>query len=96
MKSLKFNLFLLFAALFVSSCGSESTSDWSQADKDQWLKSCQETFVNKAVKEEDKDQLEDLCKCMLEVTSRDYTVEEAENLTEDQERKLLENCDYSW
>jgi hypothetical protein len=96
MKTLKFSILFLFSVLLFSSCGSESKSDWSQADQDKWMKSCQENLVNKVVKEEDKDQLEDLCKCMLKVTSSEYTAEEAANLSEDQERKLLENCDYSW
>ncbi|MCB0497369.1 MAG: hypothetical protein KDC79_14605 [Cyclobacteriaceae bacterium] len=85
----------LAALLSLSSCN-QSKSDWSQEDKDKWLKTCNDTFANNAVRQDDKEQLEDLCKCMLDETSRKYTVEEAANLTIDDQRKLLENCNYSW
>jgi hypothetical protein len=96
MKTFKFAILFFISSLAISSCGHNHQSEWSQADKDKWLKTCQETFVDKAENETDKEQLEDLCKCMLDVTSRDYTVEEAVNLTDEQERKLLQNCNYNW
>jgi hypothetical protein len=33
---------------------------------------------------------------MYEKTSDKYTPEEAENITADEERKLWNECDYSW
>lgn len=81
------------ALLLLVAC---SQSKWSKADQDNWLKTCHETFVNNTVSEEDKAQLEDLCDCMLKLTSRKYTVEEAKNLTEEQERKLLNDCNYAY
>lgn len=73
-----------------------SQSKWSEADQEKWLKNCRETFVEKATDKEEKAQLEDLCDCMLKLTSRKYTVEEAQNMTEDQMRQLFNDCNYSY
>lgn len=92
------NIFIsigLAALLTLSGCTNKS-SEWSQNDKDKWLKSCNDTFANNTIREEDKAQLKDLCSCMLDQTSRKYTPEEAQHLTIDDERKILENCNYSW
>ncbi len=93
MKFLKQTGILAISLILLVAC---SHSKWSKAEEDKWLKTCRETFVNNAVNKEDKAQLEDLCDCMLKLTSRKYTVEEAQNLTEDQERKLLNDCNYSY
>lgn len=84
---------LIISLMFLLAC---SQSKWSEADQEKWLKNCRETFVDKATDKEEKAQLEDLCDCMLEVTSRKYTVEEAQNLTEEQMRQLFNNCNYSY
>jgi Tfp pilus assembly protein PilP len=73
-----------------------SKSKWSQADQDKWLKNCKDTFMSDSVKDEDKAQIEELCKCMVKVTSRDYTVKEASDLTAEQMRKILNDCNYSY
>ncbi len=38
----------------------------------------------------------DFCDCMLEKTSEKYTPAEAAKITEEEERKLWESCDYTW
>lgn len=85
---------ILIIALFL--LGGCSQSKWSETDQENWLKNCRETFVDQATDKEDKANLEDLCDCMLKVTSRKYTVEEAQNLTEDQMRRLFNDCNYSY
>lgn len=86
---------LVLMVFFVFSCKNEK-STWTDAQKQTWLQDCNATFVKNAVKQEDKAQLEDLCKCMLKVTSRDYTVEAAGKLTQDELRSQLEDCNYNF
>jgi hypothetical protein len=85
--------FVAIALFLFTAC---SQSKWSEEEEEKWMKNCRETFVNHATSEDEKMQLEDLCDCMLKVTSRKYTAEEAQHLTEDQERKLLNDCNYSY
>ena len=84
---------LAIGFLLLTAC---SQSKWSEADQEKWLKNCNETFSGKNIRPDDKKQLEDLCRCMLKVTSRKYSVEEAAHLNEDQERKIMQNCNYNW
>jgi hypothetical protein len=85
---------IILGTIALASCSNES-STWTQDQKDTWLKDCNDKFVANA-DPEDKANLESLCTCMLEVTARDYTPEEAKSISEDEERKLLENCNYNW
>ncbi len=39
---------------------------------------------------------DDFCDCMFEKTAEKYTPEEAVNITEEQEQKIWEECNYSW
>lgn len=73
-----------------------SQSKWSEAEQEKWLETCRKTFVDKTTDKEEKARLEDLCDCMLMVTSRKYTVEEAQTLTENQMRQLFNDCNYSY
>lgn len=93
MKFLRKTVIAFIALILLGAC---SQSKWSKEDEEKWLKNCRETFVNQSVSEEEKAQLEDLCDCMMKVTSRKYTVQEAQNLTEEQERSLLNDCNYSY
>lgn len=83
------------AALALSSCSNEKKT-WTQEEKDGWLQRCNETFASNAVREEDKEQLEGLCTCMLDATSREHTPEEAAKLGQDEVRKMLQDCNYAW
>lgn len=93
MKFFRKTVIAFIALILLGACGQ---SKWSKDDEDKWMNNCRETFVDQAVNEEEKVQLEDLCDCMLKLTSRKYTVQEAQNLTEEQERSLLNNCNYSY
>ncbi len=90
---------LLFASVaiiaFVSACNcADSKADtWSKEQKTEWTKKCK-TFMNTNGVEE-KNAV-DFCDCMLEKTSENYTPEEAAKITEEEERKLWESCDYTW
>jgi hypothetical protein len=84
---------MVLSLMLITAC---SQSKWTEEEQDQWLKTCYETFVNNAVDKEEKVQMKDLCDCMLKVTSRKYTVEEAADLTLNQERKLMQDCNYAY
>ena len=48
------------------------------------------------VPETEERNVEALCDCMLELLMRDYTPEEAKNISMDEQREILANCNYSW
>ena len=82
---------LLFVA---SACNCDSKADtWTQEDKAKWTKSCLTFMETNGVEE---NNAKDFCDCMLDKTSKKYTPQEASEITEDEERKLWESCDYSW
>lgn len=85
---------IVLGTIAFSSCSNDS-STWTQDQKDTWLEECNDKFVVNA-EATDKASLESLCTCMLEVTSRDYTPTTVKTMTEDEERKLLQNCNYNW
>lgn len=94
MKTIK----LLFASLsllfLIAACNCDSKADsWSDEQKTTWKKSCMTFMENNGVEEKNA---VDFCDCMLEKTSEKYTPEEAANITEEEERKLWESCDYDW
>jgi hypothetical protein len=89
---------LLFVAfgflLIIGSCNCDTKADtWSDEQKTEWTKSCKEFMKTNAVEEQNA---VDFCDCMLEKTAQDYSPEEAAKITEDEERKLWESCDYTW
>ena len=80
--------------LMVSACTSDSKADsWNDEQKEQWTKKCL-SFME--AQEVDQAKAEDFCDCMLQKTSENYTPEEAAKITEEEERKLWESCDYQW
>ncbi len=88
-------LFVAFGLLLITgSCNCDSKADtWSDEQKAEWTKSCKEFMKTNGV--EDKNAV-DFCDCMLEKTSKEYTPDEAAKITEEEERKLWESCDYTW
>ncbi len=89
---------LLLAAfgliIFLAACNSHSKSDtWSKEQETTWKKNCVELLMGNG---EDKATAEDFCDCMYKKTSREYTPEEAAEITEEEERKLWQKCDYQW
>ncbi|MBC8321777.1 MAG: hypothetical protein H8E34_13760 [Bacteroidetes bacterium] len=88
-------LFVSFGLLlFVSACNNDTKTDtWSSEQKATWTKNCKEFMKTNGVEEMNA---VDFCDCMLKKTSEKYTAEEAANITEVEERKLWESCDYTW
>ena len=94
MKIIRLLFVSLGLLLFVSACNCDSKADtWSSEQKAEWTKSCKSFMETNGVEEKNA---VDYCDCMLEKTSQNYTPEEAAKITEDEERKLWESCDYSW
>ena len=93
----KIQLFLLAIGLIfaVAACTNpESKADtWSEEQKAEWTTKCLEMFKTIG---EDKGLAEDKCDCMLKKTSEKYTPEEAINITEEEEAKLWQECDYQF
>ncbi len=94
MKIIRLLFVSLGLLLFVSACNCDSKADtWSDEQKAEWTKSCKSFMATNGVEEKNA---VDYCDCMLEKTSQNYTPEEAVNITEEEERKLWESCDYTW
>ncbi len=87
--------FVIMAALF-SACNYDNKSkadSWNDQQKTVWTNKCTGFMKTNGVEEK---AAVDFCDCMLDKTSEKYTPEEAANITEEEERKLWEECDYTW
>lgn len=90
---------LLFVSLFflaiinACDCKDSKADTWSEDQKTEWTKKCKDFMKTNGVEEKNA---VDFCDCMLEKTSEKYTPEEAAQITEEEERKLWESCDYTW
>ncbi len=94
MKTIKLLFVSLGLLFFIGECNCESKSDkWSSEQKATWTKSCMTFMENNGVEEKNA---VDFCDCMLDKTSEKYTPEEAAKITEEEERKLWQSCDYDW
>jgi hypothetical protein len=94
MKPIKAVIFIITFVFLGFACKSPDMSDtWSDDQKTEWMDNCKK-FMNDRGLEEDR--AKDFCDCMLEKTSRKYTPEEAAQITEEEERKLWQECDYQW
>lgn len=95
MSTIKYFILLCGAAFILASCGSSSSksSTWSDAQKAEWKQNCLKMMSANDTFEGDA---EDVCDCMLEKTSEKYTPEEVIGITEEDEQKLWEECDYNW
>lgn len=83
------------ALLLLTACNSNSKSKtWSAEQKEQWKTECIQMLVEEGVAE--TNIAEDHCDCMYEKTSEKYTPKEAASLTDEQEREIWRECDYSW
>lgn len=89
------NLIYLIGIIgFLSSCNSNSKADtWSADQQDKWKNDCMELLLSNGV---NKPVAADHCDCIFKKTSEKYTPEEAANITTEEERKIWEECDYSW
>ena len=94
MRTIKLLLVTFGLLLFASACNCDSKADtWDSDQKAKWTNNCKKFMKDKGVEEKNA---VDFCDCMLEKTSEKYTPEEAVNITEEEERKLWESCDYDW
>ncbi len=85
-------LFIMFIG--ACNCGGNSKADtWDEAQKAEWTNNCMKFMETNGVEEKNAT---DFCDCMLKKTSEKYTPEEAAGITEEEERKLWEGCDYTW
>lgn len=89
-------LFLIFAIAVFAGAGCNTNSkanQWSSEQKDKWTEDCMKFMHEQGVEKKDA---EGFCDCMLKQTSEKYTPKEAVNITEDEERKMWQECDYVW
>jgi hypothetical protein len=89
-------LLLLTSIIFLAgacNCPDSKADSWSADQQTEWKSKCMKFMTEKGVEEKNAT---DFCDCMYEKTSDKYTPEEAENITADEERKLWNECDYSW
>ncbi len=98
MKIIKILFVTIGLFFFVSSCNSNSKAKskadtWNKGQKEQWTSKCLTFLEANGV---EKKNAVDYCSCVLEKTSEKYTPAEAANITEEEERKLWDSCDYSW
>ena len=95
MNKIKYLIFVIGLVFIMGSCcNHNSKSDtWSDEQKAEWTESCLKMMSENQVF---KGNAEDVCDCMLKKTSENYTPEEAVNITEEEEQKIWETCDYSW
>ncbi|MCD4789817.1 MAG: hypothetical protein K8R37_07425 [Bacteroidales bacterium] len=94
MKKIKILILVIAGAALMYACNSNSKADtWSEEQKDKWKTNCMEFMSANNV---EKNTAADFCDCMFKKTSEKYTPGEAANITEEEERKLWEECDYSW
>mgnify|MGYP001042379030 CR=1 FL=1 len=86
---------LLLSILLLISCDtSTKEASWSEEQKENYVNNCLAGFGE--VPKTEERNVEALCDCMLELLMRDYTPEEAENITMDEQREILTNCNYNW
>lgn len=94
MKNLKITFIFFGLFLFAVACESTSKADtWTDEQKTNWTNNCLKFMESREV---EADQAKEFCDCMLTKTSEKYTPEEAVAITEDEESKLWESCDYQW
>ena len=94
MKTLKFLVLTFSIVIIAGACNCSSKADqWSSEQKATWTQNCMEFMAEQGV---DEKNATDFCDCMLSKTSEKYTPEEAAAINEEEERKMWEDCDYSW
>lgn len=94
MRTIRLTMGIIVLLFVVAACNCDSKADtWTDNDKAKWTTSCMEFMETNGV---EKLNAVDYCSCMLDKTSKNYTPEEAVNITTEEERKLWESCDYSW
>ena len=94
MKKIKMLILVIAGAALMYACDRDSKADtWNEEQKDKWTNRCMEFMTANNV---EKSTAAGFCDCMLKKTSKKYTPEEAASITAEEERKLWEECDYTW
>jgi len=89
------SLFIFLTFLFLLACDTSTKEEsWSEEQKENYVNNCLAGFGEVPATEERN--VEALCDCMLELLMRDFTPEEAKNISMDEQREILSNCNYSW
>jgi predicted metal-binding protein len=87
MKNIRFSISSVAIVLLLAfaSCNSKPTvAPWTNT---------MAFLTNRGVADKDAT---DFANCMLEKTSAQYTFDQATHLTDDEARKLWQQCDYQW
>ena len=88
-------IFPFLMMILVMSCDTDTKEElWSEQQKQEWVERCNQGFID--VPEGEKKAVANLCDCMLEEIMEDYSPEEAADLSQDQVRKVLLDCNYNW
>lgn len=83
---------LSFSLLF--SCGGGETENWNDNQKKAVNERCLTMLA--AGNSSTDGTVENFCDCLTDKTVENYTPSEAEGLTDNDYKKLLEDCSYSW
>ncbi len=86
-------IFITLLLLFACDTSTKEAS-WSEEQKKNYVNNCLAGFGDVPAPEERN--VEALCDCMLKLLMRDFTPEEAKNISMDEQREILANCNYSW
>lgn len=78
----------------LSACGSGDSKDWSDDQKKAVTDRC--LTMLEAGNSSTDGTVEDFCDCMTDKTTEKFTPVEAEALSGDDYKKILEDCNYSW
>ncbi|MFA5419574.1 MAG: hypothetical protein WC341_14075 [Bacteroidales bacterium] len=94
MKIIRVVVLIVGLVFMMGACNSNSKqSTWSADQQKEWKSKCMKFMKDVNVEEKDA---ADFCDCMYEKTSKNYTPEEAQNITTEQQREIWSECDYTW
>lgn len=92
MKKTLLGLGIITVSLVITSCNS-NPQNWTKEQKETVHKKCVDLLTDKGDAE---GAILDFCDCTTEKTVKKYTYEESQDLTDDELKKLLEDCSYQW
>ena len=94
MKKVKFLMLAIGFLFVIAACNVNSKSDtWSKEQEAKWKEGCMELMMENNIPNR---EAEGVCDCIFEKTSEKYTPEEAANITEEEEQKIWQACDYQF
>ncbi|MGK7393182.1 MAG: hypothetical protein ACNS62_01370 [Candidatus Cyclobacteriaceae bacterium M3_2C_046] len=88
-------LTLMIFSFISLSCETDTKEEfWNEQQMENYRQRCYAGFQEADPQE--LDEAKNLCDCMLEEIMEDYTPEEAENITEEEQLQILTDCNYNW